>query len=290
MALLTTDALVEGTHFRADSPPADVGEAAASASLSDVAAKGGTPVALLIDLLLPPDTPARWAHQVTLGAERAMARFGAHLVGGDTKPAPERSVVGTVLAIAPVDRLVPRSGARPGDAVVVTGAVGRGGWVSLSWSASQRRPRVKRAHLLRIVPRVKEGQRLARRAHAMLDTSDGIAEAAHLLAEASHVKLLIDSARLPLYPGLVRDRPSEVLHPQLAFFGGDYELLAALPPRAVAAARRALLALSCPLSVVGRVERGRGAWLVDGNRTRPLPRAGWQPFQSFESPRASPQG
>lgn len=283
VALLTTDALVEGIHFPADAPPAAVGEAVAAASLSDIAAKGGQPLALLVDLLIPANTPPRWAQQVTLGAERAMARFGAHLVGGDTKPAPRRSVVGTVLGIAPAGRLVPRSAGRPGDVLAVTGAVGRGGWASLHWGERHRARGREAAELVRIRPRVREGQRLARRAHAMLDTSDGLAEAAHLLAAASHLKVILESTRLPLHPGLVRERPSETRKPSLAFFGGDYELLAALPASAVGAARRALLPLGCPFTVVGRLERGRGAWIDDGRRRRRLPRAGWQPFVSFEN-------
>ena len=98
-ALLTTDALSEGTHFLARSPPQWVGRATVAASFSDIASKGGTPAAVLIDLLLPPATPARWARAVVVGAERYASAHGCHVVGGDTKASSGRSVVGTVVGI-----------------------------------------------------------------------------------------------------------------------------------------------------------------------------------------------
>ena len=124
---LTTDALSEGTHFEARSPPEWIGRAAVSASLSDLASKGGRPVAILLDILLPPRTPPGWAKAVVRGAERTAAAAGRHVVGGDTKSAASRSVVGTAIGAATSARISRRDGARPGDVVVVTGTVGRGG-------------------------------------------------------------------------------------------------------------------------------------------------------------------
>jgi thiamine-monophosphate kinase len=277
LALLTTDALVEGTHFLADSPPSTVGRAAAAVSLSDVAAKGGRPVALLLDLLLPPTTPARWARAVTTGARSEVRRWGAELVGGDTKPCATRAVVGTILAEAEPGRLAPRSGARPGDRLILTGTAGGGGAAARRLETEGPTPDVLRA-LLRVEPRLFEGATLVRYAHAMLDTSDGLAEAARLMADASQVRTEIDLERVPLSRQL-RGIPEGTEREKALFFGGDYELLAAVPPRRVEAALTAVRAVGGRAQEIGEVRRGAGAWLRRRGVPSRLPPGGWDPFR-----------
>jgi thiamine-monophosphate kinase len=278
VALLTSDALVEGTHFLPDSPPDAVGSAAVAASLSDLAAKGAEPLALLIDLLLPRTTPPAWPQSVLLGAERTAARFGAHVVGGDTKSAPRRVVVGIAVGRGERGRLAARTRARPGDRLVTTGTVGRGGAGAVALESVRTPTRSVLRELLDIRPRVVEGRALAARAHAMLDTSDGIAEAAHLLAEASRVRVVLRAEDLPLDPALVRRVRDERRRWRYAFYGGDYELLAAVPPGAVGPLRSRFARIGTALHEVGRLEPGRGAWLERNRRRSRLSRAGWQPF------------
>jgi thiamine-monophosphate kinase len=265
--LLSSDALIENVHFRSTSPPSLVGEAATAVNLSDIAAKGGRPAAVLIDLLAPPGTPERWARAVLLGAERMAARFGCHVVGGDTKPSPTRSVVGVSVGWAGPRPLPARSRARPGDWVVTTGYVGFGGAHRSDITAS-----------LRVVPRVLEGQALGRFAHAMTDTSDGVADAAHLVAEASRSRIILQVDLLRLHPRLRRVGGPLSQRLRAAFYGGDYELFATLEPTRLLRARAALRRLGCPLTVIGRVEEGRGAWLERSGRLWPLPLAGWRHF------------
>jgi thiamine-monophosphate kinase len=285
VALLTTDALVEGTHFLAASPPELVGRAAAAVSLSDVAAKGGNPLALLLDLLVPPDTDPRWARSVILGARREIRRWGADLVGGDTKPAGGRVVVGTVLAEADGRRLAPRSGARVGDAVVLTGTAGRGGAAAARLGSHGPTPAILRA-LLRVEPRIAEGRALVRFAHAMLDTSDGVAESARLLSEASGVRVELDLAKIPRHPALATVRGGDAREAAV-FYGGDYELIAAIPADRVSAALRSVRAAGGTVTVVGAVGPGQGAFLRRGESAVPMPRAGWDPFAAARG-RVSP--
>ncbi len=287
VALLTTDALVEWTHFLPGSPPEAVGAAAAGASLSDVAAKGGRPIALTLDLLLPAETPTEWARAVVRGADRQMRRYGGAVVGGDTKPSAERAVVGTLLAWGDDRRLAPHDRLRPGDVLVTTGTVGAGGAAYRRFTAANPPDAPALRGLLRIRPRLREGAALARYAHAMIDTSDGIAESARRLAEASGVRVEIDAAALPLAPGLARS--SDGTLPPVAFFGGDYELLAGLPERDLAAAVRSVAAVGGRLRAIGRVRTGRGAELREAGSLRPMPPAGWQPF-GRGAPAARPGG
>jgi thiamine-monophosphate kinase len=267
IVLLSSDALVEGVHFRRSSSPRLVGEAVTAVNLSDIAAKGGRPAAMLIDLLAPPGTPMEWARSVLLGAERMADRFGCHVVGGDTKPSGTRTVVGVSVGWSIGRSLPTRRGARPGDVIVTTGVVGFGGVHRTEVNGS-----------LRVVPRIPEGQVLASVVHAMTDTSDGIADAAHLIAEGSRRKIVLVAEALPLHPRLRRRGRPTALHLRSAFYGGDYELFATMDASRVPEARAKLRRLRCPLTVIGRVEPGRGAWLERGGRQRPLPRAGWRHF------------
>ncbi|HTT35118.1 MAG TPA: thiamine-phosphate kinase, partial [Thermoplasmata archaeon] len=277
--LLTSDALVEATHFLAASPPRAVGAAAMAVSLSDLAAKGGRPAAALLDLLLPPATPPAWARAVALGAERMAARYGAHVVGGDTKAAPVRAAIGALLGTATPGRLPSRDAARPGDVVVVTGTVGRGGLAAVALAEHPASPRAL-ARALAVEPRLEEGEALRPYARAMTDTSDGVADSAWLVAQASGVGIVLDEAVLPWAPGLADRADSAAARRAIAFYGGDYELLATVPSGALAAARAAVRDVGGRLTAVGRVVRGAGAFLGRGPRRRsPLPRAGWDPFK-----------
>ncbi|MCI4351901.1 MAG: thiamine-phosphate kinase [Thermoplasmata archaeon] len=267
VVLLSSDALIEGVHFARGSPPLRIGEAAAAVNLSDIAAKGGVPAALLMDLLAPPGTPEVWARSVLRGAERMAAQFGCHVVGGDTKPSPTRAVVGCSVGWAGKESLPTRGGAQAGDQVVTTGVVGYGGAFRSDITAA-----------LRVRPRIPEGRVLGPVAHSMTDTSDGIADAAHLLAEASRRRIVLVAEQLPLHPRLRRSIRSVPGRLRAAFYGGDYELLATMTAGRVASVRAALRRLGCPLTLVGRVEHGSGAWLERDGIIRPLPGAGWRHF------------
>ncbi len=286
VAVVSTDSLVEGTHFLSDSPPGRIGAAAANVSLSDVAAKGARPAALLLALIVPPGTPRRWAEDLVRGADRAGAAGGAPLVGGDTKPGPVRTVVSTVLGWGRADRLSPRSGARPGDILVTTGTVGRGGLAARRLSRSSKDTTSRRkalVDLLAIHPRVREGQELAKYAHALLDTSDGLADSSGLLAKASGCRVTVVEARLPLAPGLRAVARTPADRRALAFYGGDYELLGAVPAADAARARAAVGRVGGRLSDIGRIEPGEGAWLEVDGRSRPMPAGGWRPFRPRRS-------
>jgi thiamine-monophosphate kinase len=283
VAVLTTDALVEGTHFRPDSPPAWIGAAAANVSFSDLAAKGAQPAALLLDVIVPRGTPRRWAEAVVRGADRAGRQSGAPVVGGDTKPGALSVVVSSALGWGSALHLAPRRGARPGDLLVTTGTVGQGGLASHHLRNAGRTGAARRRALLELLtvrPRVREGIALAPLAHAMLDTSDGLADASWLLASASRVAVTVEEELLPWAPGLVGAAPTEARRRALAFYGGDYELLAALPPEGLDRARASVARVGGRLTRIGRVGRGQGAHLERRGTTGPMPGGGWRPFRT----------
>ncbi len=198
--VVTQDALVEGVHFRFDLVDwHELGYRAAAVNLSDLAASGAEPVALIVSLAAP-----RLDGAISL--YEGIAEAGVPVRGGDTTRAD--SVVISVTALGRSERVPGRAGAKPGDVLVVTGPLGAAG-------AAFREGRLARPPI-----RLEEGRRLARVAHAMLDLSDGLGPDAGHIAERSGCRLVIDLDAVPLAPGATRADLE---------FGEDYELLAATP-------------------------------------------------------------
>jgi thiamine-monophosphate kinase len=236
--VVTQDALVEGVHFRFDWISwRDLGWRAAAVNLSDLAASGAHPEGLVVTLAAPPATRL----EDVLELYEGIAETSVPVVGGDTTEA--AVVVLSVTAVGRSARVPGRAGARPGDQLVVTGPLGRAG-------AAFRRRTYERPPL-----RLQEGRALARRAHAMIDLSDGLAVDGRHLAERSGCRVVIDLDRVPLAPGATVEDVG---------FGEDFELLAAVdePGR---------------FSVIGRCEPGEGVLLTrDG---RPYELRGWEHFR-----------
>lgn len=234
---VTTDALVEGVHFtRATFSPADVGHKALAVNLSDLAAMGARPTWFTVALGLPPSiTPGE-----VVGMGRGMARLakvhGARLVGGNVTRAAELSL--TITASGALDGApLLRSGARPGDLVFVSGALGdaAGGLAALTKGTAA--PRLVRAQR-RPSPHLAFIARARRFVRAAIDVSDGLAQDLGHVCRASKVGAALHSADVPLSRELVRFAGDGAL--ELALRGGeDYVLLLAVPLRH----RRALVDL-----------------------------------------------
>jgi len=198
--VVTQDTLVQGVHFRFDLLSwRELGHRAAAVNLSDLAASGADPIALIVSLATP-----SLDHAVEL--YEGLNEAGVPIRGGDTTRAD--SVVLSVTAIGRAERVPGRAGAVPGDLLVVTGPLGAAGAAF-------------RAGRLALPPlRLDAGRRLAAAAHAMLDISDGLGPDAGHIAERSGCRLVIDLERVPLAEGATLADLE---------FGEDYELLAATP-------------------------------------------------------------
>jgi thiamine-monophosphate kinase len=221
--VVTQDALVEGVHFRFDLLGwRELGARAAAVNISDLAASGAEPLALLVSLGLAPETELDDVLELYAGLNER----GVPVRGGDTTRSDR--VVLSVTALGRAERVPGRAGARPGDLVVVTGPLGAAGAA------------FREGRLPPVPDRVEEGKRLAQVATAMLDVSDGLVRDAGHIADRSGVRLTIELERVPLAAGAELDD---------AGFGEDYELLATTPDP-----------LGFP--VIGRVEEGEGVDLT----------------------------
>jgi len=262
--LVTTDALVEGVHFRRDwSPASAIGHKALAVNLSDVAAMGGQPVAAFLAFSAPADLPLEWVEAFLEGLEALARAAGVDLLGGDTTGSPgPLALCLTVLGRAPIENVKYRSGARPGDLVGVTGPLGDAARAVDLLGRGLSCPEPLRRRLEWPQPRLEAGLSLGAepRCSALMDLSDGLGTDLPRLARASGVGVQIDVERVPFSADLVAacggDRAVAL---GWALRGGDdYELLATWTPGQEAASGPA------GLTVIGRVTEGQGVTWRDG--------------------------
>ncbi|MEO7032753.1 MAG: thiamine-phosphate kinase [Polyangiaceae bacterium] len=282
----TVDTAVEHVHFeRRWLSLAELGWRSFQAAASDVCAMAGQPVVALSSVIFPAEFSAAELTQLARGQRAAARALGCQIVGGNLSRGVELSITTTLLGTAP--RPLLRSGAKPGDELWLMGDVGlaAAGLRLLQSGKSRSRSRAAQ-RALRAFRKPKAqligGLSLARRAHAAIDISDGLAGDAAHLANASNVRLVFDLAALEMTcaPAL-RVLSAELGVPvlDLALYGGeDYALLAAGPTRARPSGAR----------VIGSVEAGRGVWLagtLSGKKTRSRAGAGFQ-HSSGRKPRS----
>lgn len=313
--LATCDMLVEGEHFLLPGiSPRQLGHRALAASLSDIAAMGGIPLHALVSLGLPGGSAVEVVDELYQGLKALARRWGVNLVGGDTVSSP-RSLVIDVMVLGEVEpkHLVLRSGARPGDLVLVTGQLGAsraGLQVILHPEQAEGCPEHLRAEALEAhrtpLPRIGEARALVtaaagerqgnrgqgdRRAGAvaggvtaMADISDGLSSDLHRIAEASGVGARLWADRIPVAPSaaelarLAGESPLE-----WAIHGGeDYELLFTARPEAVPALMEAVRAATgTAVTVIGEVlpVQGEVSLVMGGGKSRPLSVRGWDHFR-----------
>jgi thiamine-monophosphate kinase len=229
---VSLDLAIEGVHFRRDwLTPAEIGYRAAAAALSDLAAVAAEPLALLVALGLPPDLDDAALEALADGLGDAAGDAGAVIAGGDLSRA-ERLVVDCCV-IGRASAEVRRGGAKPGDRLVITGALGGPLAALEAWQSGAAPAPEARARFARPAPRHAVARFLAaQRARAMIDVSDGLAaDLGHLLA-ASGAGGDVELDRVPVL-GAALERAAASGEPAWRFAsrsGEEYELIAALPP------------------------------------------------------------
>ena len=208
--LLKTDTIVESVHFLPEEDPQRVGWKAAARVVSDFAAMGGKPEALLVTIILPPETELEWVEKLYLGLNAVADRFHCSIVGGETSStatgSPKVISISGTGTVAP-NHLTLRSEAKPGDLIYVTGKLGGS---------------IQGKHL-DFTPRVAEAEWLVThcKPSAMMDLSDGIAKDLPRLAKQSQCGFEIFTENLPLNPTCSIE--------QALNDGEDYELLFSIP-------------------------------------------------------------
>ncbi|QGU31808.1 thiamine-phosphate kinase [Thermochromatium tepidum] len=274
---VSIDTLVSGVHFFADCNPEHIGHKALAVGLSDLAAMGAEPAWATLALTLPAPEED-WIRAFTLGLGRLANVHGMHVVGGDTTRGP-LSVTVQVHGLVPKGAAIRRSGARPGDAVFVSGTLGDAGLALRRMLSGEPVAPELRHRLECPAPRVALGRQLRGIATAMIDLSDGLAgDLGHILT-ASGVGADLELERLPLTPQVaaVVAATNDWSLPLTA--GDDYELCFCVPPAHIATIGPLAETLGLPLTRVGWIRAGAGlaARAADGGR-RTLPARGYDHF------------
>lgn len=236
--LVSTDMLVEGTHFlMEDISPRQLGWKSAAVNISDIAAMGGKPIATFLSLALPKTLPEQWMQEFMEGYNGISEKYGAALLGGDTTCSPDRICINVaVLGTCPRGKARLRSTARPGDLVCVTGTLGdsAAGLRLILGGQKGAAPRLMDRHYTP-TPRVEEGLALSclPGVHAMMDISDGVGSDLRHILDESGVGARIDTGKLPISKELQALCSEKGWDPkELALSGGeDYELLFTMDPQ-----------------------------------------------------------
>jgi thiamine-monophosphate kinase len=279
--VLTTDAFLENVHFLLRiHPPESVGYKALARATSDLAAMGARPRYFILSLALPPSCTGKWLDHFLEGMSRAARSFGLILAGGDTANHALAEINLTVIGEISPGRAVLRSGARPGNLICVSGALGEAELGLRLLQQGNKWKSLLRKHLYP-EPRLALGEWLSKnkKATAMIDTSDGLSTDLAHICEASGVGARVWAARIPTVavPGEAQKLGLDPL--RLAVDGGeDYELLFTVPKTLAPHLPR--LVRGVPITIIGEITREKPILIVDeAGRTKALPAQGWDPFR-----------
>jgi thiamine-monophosphate kinase len=279
---VSTDMLLEGRHFSVGADPRALGHKALAVNLSDMAAMGATPRWALLAIALPA-ADERWLAGFTQGLFALADRFAVDLIGGDTTRGPLTIAI-TVLGEVPDGLALFRAGARPGDDVWVSGALGGAALALAARSGRTRLAPAQAASAGRRLdapePRVELGERLRGIASSAIDISDGFAGDLRHVLERSAVGALVHYARLPKAPefaGLVDDQ----LERDCVLSGGDdYELLFTAPQSSRGEIQTLGVDIRIALTRVGVIQPGDKLVLLDANGAPMASGGGYDHFAS----------
>ncbi len=288
--VVTTDAIVEGVHFLPDDPPDAIARKALRVNLSDLAAKGANPAGFVLTLALRAADDA-WLTAFARGLGEDASRFGCPLLGGDTVSTPGPLTISiTAFGRVPTGKMVHRSGAKPGDCIVVTGTIGdaalgldvlRGGNAAavLAGDVAARGMLASRYRVPQ--PRNALAPVVRDHAHAAMDVSDGLAGDLAKLCAASGVSAVIDAPSIPLSAPAASLLARGIVGIEAIVSGGDdYEILCAIAENRFEAFTQAAAVAGVAVTLIGTVMAGTSApRFLDGQgRDIPLPRLSYSHF------------
>lgn len=288
--VVTTDAIVEGVHFLPDDPPQTIAQKALRVNLSDLAAKGATPAGFVLTLALQ-KVDDSWLAAFARGLGEDTGAFNCPLLGGDTVSTPGPLMVSiTAFGRVAPGKMIHRSGARPGDHVVVTGTIGdaalgldilKKGRVAtaLANDAASRDMLIDRYR----VPQPRNSLALAVRAHAhaAMDVSDGLAGDLAKLCAASAVSATVELAAIPLSKAAsAAFTAGAATLSEIVSGGDDYEILCAVAPEALQPFAEAASTSGVAVNRIGTIIAGKAApkWLDAQGKELPLTRTSYSHF------------
>jgi thiamine-monophosphate kinase len=286
--VLTTDALVDGVHFDLNYTPLEsLGWKALAVNLSDIAAMGGTPLGATVSIAVPDHWCVEDLDMLYSGLARCARAYRCPIIGGDTT----RSSGGCFLSIAVAGETaagthVPRSGAKAGDVLCITGEMGgaKTGFEILLERTDTKRYKKSIRRFLEPIPLLKTSHKLIRQfpVSSMIDISDGLASEIKHICEQSGVGCLIEEERIPVSSEAIRwaEEKKKPLSPYIFESGEEYELLFTVPRKALERNQAfSRLVRSVSIRIIGEITSpSQGIRIRSKGETMPLEFDGWDHF------------
>lgn len=273
---ISTDTLVEGTHFLASSDPQYLGHKALAVNLSDLAAMGATPAWVTLALTIP-NVDERWLASFSHAFLALANKYSMQLIGGDTTQGP-LSITVTVMGLLPADKRLTRSGAQCGDGVYVTGKIGGAGLgLLLAKGNKAEQDNEDLLSYLRPEPQVELAEVLLNIASACIDVSDGLAADLSHILKASGVGATISHAALPVTDG-VRDYCQQSGDWQFPYSSGDDYQLCFTVPKTLEKKLGQLVA-AANISRIGEIEESLGLRVQAENGEAVIINKGFEHFK-----------
>jgi len=281
--LVSTDMISKKTHVPKIMTPWQIGWFVVAINLSDMAAKGGRPLGLVLSLGLPEDTSDSFLEELTRGADECATTYGTSIIGGDTKENPHVTICGTVFGTVKKDEFMSRKGAKPGDVIAVTGTLGKAAAGHYAIKTNMKDPRILEG-LLEPKPRLKDGMTLAREkvVSSCMDISDGLSSSLYQLQELNNIGFEIEREKVPLSQMLLklaRENENLDIYEYSLHFGGDYELLLTVPLDEFEKVKRSVEKIGNLLTSIGQVTKNSDICVVDGGVKKILPDKGYEHFR-----------
>ena len=276
--VLTTDGVIASVHFLPTDPPQSIARKALRMNLSDLAAKGATPIGFLLSIALPANTQETWVAAFAEGLGQDISHYGCPLLGGDTDRTPgPLSISITAFGTLPHGAMVRRATANLDDVIAVTGTIGdaalgvlihRDADLVKQWRLSSTASEHLRQRYLLPQPRNALAEALRKHASAAMDVSDGLAGDLAKLCRASGLAAEVDVDAVPLSDAAhaVLSADAKLIE-RIMTGGDDYEIVLTLPAVRFGAFRTAAESAGVPVSKIGQVTSGQGVRFLREGKT-----------------------
>ncbi|MBN2603933.1 MAG: thiamine-phosphate kinase, partial [Candidatus Thermoplasmatota archaeon] len=282
--LVSTDMIADETHIPEKMSPWQIGWYSISVNLSDIAAKGGFPLGLVLSLGLPKNTSVNFLKELVKGADDCAKTYKTSIVGGDTKEHRHLTICGTVFGKVKKNEFMSRYGMKSGEILAVTGHLGKAGAGYLAIKLKNKNKNYFK-DLLEPKPRVKEGRLMAEEQiiTSCMDISDGLSSSLYQLAKINGLGFCIHKEKIPissLLKKIANENKNIDIFDYSINFGGDFELLFTLPKNKFKQLQLSLKRINCPITAIGEVTKETEIILKDGNNFSKILNSGYEHFKS----------
>ncbi|MFW5913383.1 MAG: thiamine-phosphate kinase [Candidatus Hadarchaeota archaeon] len=282
--VVSTDMLVEKVHFGPDTSPEQVAKKAVVVNLSDLAAMGAEPLGMVFSIGAPRNKDLDFITRLLKGMNSTAKHYGTQIVGGDLNESSQVIVSGTAVGKAEPQKLLLRSGAKPGDFVGVTGTLGSSAAITKAYLKNislEDWPVLQKASF-EAAARVKEGRILSETegVHSCIDITDGLAANLWQISKMSEVGITVEWSELPIKESVRRfaEEMDYDLEDLVLYGGEDFELLFTASEKAWESLKTKFSEIKTKPSLIGKVEKEEGARIRKNKKIEKLPDRGYEHF------------